>query len=122
LGREAGYSQQEVSVVELGKINTPIETLGRFAEALGVSLAALMGTPPRPPEVPVAVILPVVQDMRQTLNHIEGSLAGDPEAIQELRRKVTSSGLKHISIRRYRMGLLAYRKPMASHAWTIAPV
>jgi len=122
LGREAGYSQQEVSVVELGKINTPIETLGRFAEALGVSLAALMGTPPRPPEVPVAVILPVVQDMRQTLNHIEGSLTGDLQAIQELRRKVPSSGLKHISIRRYRMAFFASAKPRASYTCTLAPV
>lgn len=43
LAKKAGFSQQQICQVELGKINTPIETLGRIAEALGVSLAFLAG-------------------------------------------------------------------------------
>ena len=42
LGRYSGFSQQQVSAVELGQINTPIETLQRIAAALGVSLTCLM--------------------------------------------------------------------------------
>jgi len=38
LGEIAGFTQQQISQVELGKINTPIETLGRIAGALGVPL------------------------------------------------------------------------------------
>ena len=43
LASRAGFSQQQVSAVELGHINTPIETLQRFAEALGVALGVIVG-------------------------------------------------------------------------------
>lgn len=44
LARKAGFAQQQISKVELGKINTPIETLARLAEALEVPLSELVGT------------------------------------------------------------------------------
>lgn len=42
LARKAGFSQQQICQVELGKINTPIETLARVADALGVELGELV--------------------------------------------------------------------------------
>jgi len=41
LARQADYSFQQVSKVEAGELNTPVETLFRLARALDVPLAAL---------------------------------------------------------------------------------
>jgi transcriptional regulator with XRE-family HTH domain len=43
LGRRAGFSSQLIGFVEKGEINTPIETLGRIAAALGVPLQMVVG-------------------------------------------------------------------------------
>lgn len=43
LGQRAGFSSQLIGFVEKGEINTPIETLGRIAAALGVPLQVLVG-------------------------------------------------------------------------------
>lgn len=43
LAERAGLSQPQVSAIELGRVNTPIETLGRLGEALGVSLHVFLG-------------------------------------------------------------------------------
>jgi transcriptional regulator with XRE-family HTH domain len=37
VAKQAGFTQQQISQVERGAINTPIETLARIAKALGVS-------------------------------------------------------------------------------------
>jgi transcriptional regulator with XRE-family HTH domain len=41
LAEKTGFSPQQIFLVEKGEINTPIETLTRIAEALGVPLSAL---------------------------------------------------------------------------------
>lgn len=40
---KTGFSPQQIFLVEKGKINTPIETLARIAEALDVPLVELVG-------------------------------------------------------------------------------
>ena len=45
LAARIGCTQQQVSAVELGVNNTPIETLATFARALGVSLKSLLALP-----------------------------------------------------------------------------
>ena len=56
LGRLTGFSQQQISAIERGKVNTPIESLAAMAEKLGTKLeilltdeafAALHAHPPR---------------------------------------------------------------------------
>lgn len=41
LAKKTGFSQQQICAVELGRINTPVETLIRIADALGVTLTLL---------------------------------------------------------------------------------
>jgi transcriptional regulator with XRE-family HTH domain len=54
LAARAGCSNQQISKVEAGAINTPIETLGRLAQALDVPLSCLAGPPSTPPEADLA--------------------------------------------------------------------
>lgn len=44
LAERAALSQPQISAIELGRVNTPIETLARLAEALGVPLRTLLET------------------------------------------------------------------------------
>lgn len=44
LAKRTGFSNQQISKVETGAVNTPIETLARIAEALEVPLSELVGT------------------------------------------------------------------------------
>lgn len=55
LALRAGLSQPQVSAIELGRVNTPIETLARIAEALEVPLSTVCVDPPSqslPPQLP----------------------------------------------------------------------
>lgn len=49
LAQRTGFSQSQISVVELGRLNTPIETLARIADALHVPLDDLLKEPDQPP-------------------------------------------------------------------------
>lgn len=56
LAKKAGFSQQQICQVELGKINTPIETLARIADALGVELGELIFAESQADECPLWMV------------------------------------------------------------------
>lgn len=56
VARRAGFTQQQLSAVELGKINTPIETLGRLADVLGVPLTKIVGETEKPEDSPLHAV------------------------------------------------------------------
>ena len=86
LGQRAGFSQQLISQVERGAINTPIETLMRIADVLGVSLDEILrGDSPRDAvgtDVLVRtseVVVSVTAECRQNSVRLLRALAEDVE-------------------------------------------
>ena len=67
VGEKAGFSGAQIYLVEKGRINTPVETLARIAQALGVPVRALFCEEDQGALPPVEARKPRQQDATETV-------------------------------------------------------
>jgi len=135
VGIQLGRSRASMSRIENGKQNLTMAHIASIAAVFGVPVSVLFGgtMPPVPPPTlemiatQVQALTVKVQEVAQDavrLTATTHALIGFTQATPppDPDEKVPSSGLKHISIRRYRLGLFASRKTRVPYACTLAPM
>ena len=133
VGIQLGRSRASMSRIENGKQNLTMAHIASIAAVFGVPVSVLFGgtMPPVPPPTlemiatQVQALTVKVQEVAQdavrltaTTHALIGFTQGTPPPHEE----VPSSGLKHISIQRYRLGLFPRRMPRTPYACTLAPM
>jgi len=110
LARRTGFSNQQISKVETGAVNTPVETIARIAEALEVPMAALVE--PYRDDAHTGTL-----HAKEVLSRLAG-LADEIAHLQALFHDATPHPQKgHKSYSSQKQGALYQKDPMIAPKW-----